>query len=84
MEARGDLTETRIYDIAKAVGIDVVRAKREMNTAEIEEMLMANMNLAQALGISGTPGFVIGNHLVPGAIDYDALKELVSQARRGL
>lgn len=84
MEARGDLTETRIYDIAKAVGVDVVRAKREMNTAEIEEMLMANMNLAQALGISGTPGFVIGNHLVPGAIDYDALKELVNQARRGL
>ena len=83
MEARGDLTENRIYDIAKAVGVDVVRAKREMNTAEIEEMLMANMNLAQALGISGTPGFVIGNHLVPGAIDYDALKELVSQVRRG-
>lgn len=83
MESRGDLTENRIYDIAKAVGVDVARAKRDMNAAEIEETLGANMNLAQALGITGTPGFVVGNHLVPGAIDYDALKELVDRARRG-
>ena len=83
MESRGDLTENRIYDIAKAVGVDVARAKRDMNAAEVEEVLVANMNLAQALGITGTPGFVVGNHLVPGAIDYDALKELVDRARRG-
>lgn len=83
MESRGELSETRIYDIAKAVGVDVARAKRDMNSAEIEQALGANMSLAQALGITGTPGFVIGNHLVPGAIDYDALKELVGRVRRG-
>ncbi len=83
MEARGDLTENRIYDIAKAAGIDVARAKRDMNAPEIDQVLGANMSLAQALGISGTPGFVVGNHLVPGAIDYESLKELVGQVRRG-
>ena len=37
--------------------------------------------LAAALGINATPTFVIGDQLIPGAIDLDALKQLVAQAR---
>jgi protein-disulfide isomerase len=41
------------------------------------------LELAQALGITGTPGFVIGKQLAPGAIDYETLKHLVAEARKG-
>ena len=51
--------------------------------AEIEQALAANMELAQALGITGTPGFVVGKQMAPGAIDYDTLKRFVAEARKG-
>ena len=35
------------------------------------------------LGIKGTPAFVIGDQLVPGAADMDTFKRLVAKARKG-
>ena len=40
-----------------------------------------NFALARALGISGTPAFVIGDQLLSGAVGYDALKAAIAQAR---
>lgn len=81
MESKGEFTETRIFEIARAAGVDVERARKEMDNPEVQRMLDRNMELATALGISGTPGFVIGSRLIPGAIDLDALKRLVAEAR---
>jgi protein-disulfide isomerase len=39
--------------------------------------------LAQALGINGTPAFIVGDTIVPGAISLDALQDLIDQARQG-
>jgi protein-disulfide isomerase len=83
MAAQGDFSERRIFAIAKDAGVDVERAKRTMNTPDIDQALAANMELAQNLGINGTPAFVVGKQLAPGAIDYDALKRLVAEARKG-
>jgi len=38
--------------------------------------------LATALGITGTPGFVIGDQLIPGAISIEKLKQAIAEARR--
>lgn len=83
MNAQGDFSERRIFAIAKEAGVDVERARRSMDAPEIDQALAANMELAHALGISGTPAFVVGTQLAPGAIDYDALKRLVAEARKG-
>lgn len=40
-----------------------------------------NRALAKELGINGTPAFVVGKELLPGAIELDALKEVVARAR---
>ena len=40
------------------------------------------LQLAQELGINGTPGFIIGNKLVPGAVDKQQMKELIAEARK--
>jgi len=83
MATKGQITDEVVYQVAGSVGLDVDRLKRDMTTPEIEQAVKANLALAKALDIRGTPGFIIGDHIVPGAIDLDALKELVSDARKG-
>ncbi len=82
MAAKGQITEEVVYRLAGSVGLDVDRLKRDMTDPEIERALSANRALAKALELRGTPGFVIGDHIVPGAIDLDALKTMVADARK--
>jgi protein-disulfide isomerase len=83
MATKGQITDEVVYQVAGSVGLDVDRLKRDMGTPEIEQAVKANLALAKALDIHGTPGFIIGEHIVPGAIDLDALKDLVADARKG-
>jgi len=83
MATKGQITDDVVYQVAGSVGLDVDRLKRDMATPEIDRALKANLALANALDIRGTPGFIIGDHIVPGAIDLDALKDLVASARKG-
>ena len=83
MATKGQITDEVIYQVAGSVGLDVDRLKRDMAAPEIEQALKANLALASALEIRGTPGFIIGEHIVPGAIDLEALKNLVADARKG-
>ena len=82
MAAKGQITEDVVYRLAGSVGLDVDRLKRDMKDPEIDRALSANRALAKALELRGTPGFVIGDHLIPGAIDFDALKTMVADARK--
>ena len=82
MAASGQITDDTVYQVAKTVGLDVDLLKRDMAAPQIEAALKANHTLADALDITGTPGFVIGDQIVPGAIELSSLKELVAEARR--
>ena len=81
MTKPGDMSDPHIRDIARSVGIDVDRMTADMESPEIQAMIERNHDLAQALQITGTPAFVIGNTLVPGAIDRKAMERLVAKAR---
>jgi protein-disulfide isomerase len=83
MATKGQITDEVVYQVAGSVGLDVDRLKRDMAAPEIEQAVKANLALAKALDIHGTPGFIIGEHIVPGAIELDALKDLVADARKG-
>ncbi len=83
MATKGQITEEVVYKLAGSVGLDVERLKHDMTAPEIDRAVQANLALAKALDIHGTPGFIIGEHIVPGAIDLDALKGLVADARKG-
>ncbi len=58
------------------------KLKRDMASPEIAQAIKANMELADALDIHGTPAFIIGDNVVPGAVDLDALKTMVADARK--
>jgi len=81
MEAHGAVTDDTVYRVAGSVGLDIGKLKRDMAAPEVSQALKTNLKLADALGIHGTPAFIIGDKVVPGAIDLDALKGMVSDAR---
>lgn len=78
----GALTEERIYEIARSVGLDEKQLIQDMISPVLERNIQINNSIANALGINGTPGFVIGNEIVPGAIPYEELVRLIKKARR--
>lgn len=82
MALKGQINETAVFKTAESVGIDVDRLKRDMTAPEIARALKANTELAEALDIHGTPGFVIGDEIVPGAIDLASLKEVIAATRK--
>ncbi|MBL8805590.1 MAG: DsbA family protein [Rhodospirillales bacterium] len=78
---RGQLDEAGVFRLAGQAGLDIEKLRRDMDAPGIAALIQRNMALAQALGISGTPAFVVGETLVPGAIDPESLRKLVADAR---
>lgn len=81
MEFGGKLDRDRIMEIAGSVGLDVARLQKDMDDPKLKAIIERNMALASALGVRGTPAFVIGNQFVPGAVDAATLKRMVNDAR---
>jgi protein-disulfide isomerase len=81
MTARGNITDDTVYQVARSVGLDVDKLKRDMASPEVDETVKKNMSLADTLDVHGTPAFIIGNHVVPGAIGLPELKKYVAEAR---
>jgi len=83
MAVKGQLDEAAILKVAASVGLDIDRLKADTAAPEIDQALKANIKLAEALDIRGTPGFVIGDEIIPGAVSLDELKQQIEAARRG-
>lgn len=80
---RGQADKARALAVAKDIGLDVVRLEKDLASAEVKASLQENFKLAEALGLNGTPSYVIGDNVVVGAVGIDALKEKVNTSRCG-
>lgn len=69
--------------IAQELGLDVPQLEKDMDSPEIQKALDEAKDLAQKLGLQGTPLYLIGDRIVPGAPDdlYDQLVAKVSEIR---
>jgi protein-disulfide isomerase len=83
MAYKGQLGDDTVLDLAKRAGLDMDKLKKDMDLPEIDAQIRKNYDLATALKISGTPGFIIGNSVVDGAMPIDKMKELVAAQRKG-
>lgn len=81
MNLRGAPSESAISRLADRHGLDSERLRRDMASDEIEAAIQANYRLAQQIGVRGTPAFVIGDQLIPGAMSLDAMRELIARER---
>ncbi|MER9850627.1 DsbA family protein [Mesorhizobium sp. M0106] len=75
------VTEAVVLKVAADVGLDVAKLKTDMQQPDIQASIDRNTQLAQALKISGTPSFVVGEQIFPGATDLATMKKLIEQAR---
>ncbi len=81
LAAKDDLTKEQLFRIATETGLDVNRLDQDMTRPEWQPIIDRNRALAKTLGIGGTPAFIVGNDLVPGALDLKTLQELVAHTR---
>jgi protein-disulfide isomerase len=81
METKGKVTEKTVLDTVGRLGLDVKRLKADMVDPAIQAHIDRNLALARALQINGTPSFVIGEQIVPGAVDLATLGRLIREAR---
>lgn len=80
MEAE-DLSRESILRIAGELGLDATRLEADMDSEQVGALIDRNYRLASELGIEGTPAFVVGDELIPGAVDQARLRELIEEAR---
>jgi protein-disulfide isomerase len=80
---RGHADQARALAVAKEVGVDMDRLQKDLKSPEIKSTLEENFKLAEALGLNGTPSYVIGSDVVVGAVGLPALQEKVNTARCG-
>lgn len=81
MSFEGQLTEQVAYRIARDLGYDIAELKDLAASDEITEQVQRNYALAQALGIQGTPGFVIGDQVIRGYVPAEQLAEAIAEAQ---
>ena len=95
LAAENPLNKDKIMQVAKSVGLDTAQLAKDMDSADVKKQLDDNFNLAQALGLMGTPTFIISKWkvgadnnsvtaalFVPGVVSADKLKDLIAQARK--
>jgi protein-disulfide isomerase len=59
------------------------RLQKDMKSGEVDKTLQQDFKLAEALGLNGTPSYVIGNDVVVGAIGLPGLREKINTSRCG-
>jgi 2-hydroxychromene-2-carboxylate isomerase len=71
-----------VVELAKAAGVDTAALTEHMNDPLIDETLNATAAQAGALNITGTPAFVFGQQVRPGAIELSMMQELAAAMRK--
>jgi protein-disulfide isomerase len=83
LSSRGQADRARAIAVAKDIGLDMGKLDKDMASPEVKETLQESFKLAEALGLNGTPSYVIGEDVVIGAVGLDALRQKVNTSRCG-
>lgn len=81
MGGRGQANRARALDAAKKAGLDIAKVEAAMNDKEVGATVEEVYMLANRLGLTGTPSYVVGKDVIMGAVGYDELKEKIAAQR---
>ena len=82
MYALGPPSTATIEQAARQAGVDLAVADKAIASGIFDPFLKSNIALAGRIGIDGTPGWVIGDRVIDGAVGFAALGDAVAEARR--
>lgn len=80
--SRGQITKDTALEAAKGLGLNPLAVGLDMESPEIDNVLARSFQIAQGLNITGTPTYIIGNEVIPGAIGIDSLRERIANMRK--
>ena len=80
-ESPGKVGRERTLGIARGVGLDEARTTAELTKPELKAEITRNLTLGRALGLTGTPSYIVGDRVLSGAVGLDRLKDAVAAAR---
>jgi protein-disulfide isomerase len=77
-------SSAQVDALLRGAGIDMQKLKQasDAHSAQIDALLRRNDTEARALGIRGTPGLLVGRHIINGVYDVAGLEQAVAIARR--
>ena len=81
MTYRGQITDAVVMRMAAQAGVDIEQLKSDMESPKTMAIIQRTREAAAALEINGTPGLVVGDTVVPGAIGLDELVKLIAEER---
>ena len=81
MTYRGQITDAVVMRMAAQAGVDIEQLKFDMESPKTMAIIQRTREAAAALEINGTPGLVVGDTIVPGAIGLDELVKLIAKER---
>ena len=78
--SRGQVDEQAALAAAADLGLNRVALELDMN-AKVAASIQKSYDIAKALNITGTPTYIIGDEMIPGAIGIDQLREPIANMR---
>jgi protein-disulfide isomerase len=81
-ETKGRVNADAAFALAASMGFDIGRLKSDAESGEAEAALRQVMDVADALGINGTPAFVIGDQVISGAVGIAPMSKAVASVRQ--
>lgn len=82
MFAAGRPDTASIEAAARTARLDMDKARLAISDPKINDEIAGNMAIARKLGLSGTPSWVVGKHLLFGAVGQDELGKAIAEARK--
>lgn len=81
MFAGGRPNHEKVIASVRKARLDEVRTARDLTASSLKAELTKNLDLGRALGLTGTPAYVIGDRILSGAVGYDEMKKAIAEAR---
>jgi len=81
LASHGRVDRAAALAVAGDLGFNAVELERDAASAEVSDALQQNMRLAAALGVRGTPGYVIGDSVIYGAVGASTLKARIASLK---
>ncbi|MBX9930107.1 MAG: DsbA family protein [Methylobacterium sp.] len=82
LESKGRVNAEKAIAVAKEMGLDLGRLAKDAQGAEVKAALAENVGLGDKLGLSGTPAFIIGDEIIPGAVGVDPIRKTIADVRQ--
>lgn len=78
----GRSNEEKAIKIAVKLGVDEQKLRSTMQDESLQQAFVDNGQLAYALGINGTPSYILGNNVLVGAVGENILKAKIAELEK--